>query len=84
MYQSFLEQALSKIDVSVGTDIFILPSNLNLNIGKAAGYKNKVLISNIDMKIGRNRNTNKAEVFHQKSSSPPAPSEALLSQIFIR
>ena len=52
MYQSFLEQALSQIDVSVGTDIFILPSNLNLNIGKAAGYNNKVLISNIDMKIG--------------------------------
>lgn len=33
-YQVILERALSKVDYSVGTDIYILPSNLHLNIRK--------------------------------------------------
>ena len=36
----------------------MLPSNLNLNIGKMAGYNNKILISNTDMKIGSNKDIN--------------------------
>ena len=31
--------------------IFKLPSNLNLNIGNTVRYRNKILISNIDMEI---------------------------------
>ena len=37
----------------------MLPSNLNLNIGKTKGYNNKILVSNTKMKIGSNRNTKK-------------------------
>ena len=33
-YQGVLEHALSKEDFSVGTGMYMLPSNLNLNIGK--------------------------------------------------
>ena len=33
-YQRVLEHALSKVDFSVGVGIYMLPSNLNLNIGK--------------------------------------------------
>ena len=51
-YQGVLEHALSKVDFSVGIDIYMLPSNLNLTIGKTKGYKNKILASNTDMKIG--------------------------------
>ena len=54
-YQGVLEHALSKVDLSVGTDIYMLPSNLNLNIGKTEGYNNKILVSNTDMKIGSNK-----------------------------
>ena len=32
-YQEVLEHALSKVDFSVGTSIYMLPSNLSLNIG---------------------------------------------------
>ena len=32
--QADLEHALSKVDLSVGTDIYVLPSNLNLSKGK--------------------------------------------------
>ena len=58
-YQGVLEHALSKVGFSVGIGICMLPSNLNLNIGKTKGYNNKVLVSNTDMKIGSNRDINK-------------------------
>ena len=58
-YQGVLEHALSKVDFSVGIGIYMLPSDLNLNIGKTKGYENKILVSNTCMKIGSNREINK-------------------------
>ena len=58
-YQGVLEHALSKEDFSVGIGIYMLPSNLNLSIGKTKGYNNKILVSNTDMKIVSNRNINR-------------------------
>ena len=69
-YQGILEHALSKVDFSIGTGIYMLPSNLNLNIGKTVGYNNKILVSNTDMKIGSNKHINKD---HKKL--PMTPSE---------
>ena len=51
-YQGVLENALSKVDFSVSTGIYMLPSDLNLSLGKTKGYNNKILVSNKDMKIG--------------------------------
>ena len=51
-YQGVLEHALSKVDFSVGIGIYMLPSNLNLNIGKTKGCNYKILVSNTDIKIG--------------------------------
>ena len=39
-YQGVLEHALSKVDFSVRTEIYMLPSNLNLSIGRTKGYNN--------------------------------------------
>ena len=52
-YQGVLEHALPKADFSVGTGIYVLPSNLKLNIGKKKRYKNIISVSNTDMKIGQ-------------------------------
>ena len=68
-YQGVLEHALSKVDFSVGTGIYMLPSNLNLTIGKTKGYNNKILVSNTGMKICSNRDINKAH----KKLSPDVP-----------
>ena len=54
-YQGVLEHALSKLDFSVGTSIYMLPSDLHLSMGKTKGYNNKILVSNTDIKIGSNR-----------------------------
>ena len=61
-YQGVLEHTLSKVDFSVGIGIYMLPSNLNLSIGKTKGYNNKILVSNTDMKIGSNRDINKDDM----------------------
>ena len=58
-YQGVLEHALSKVDFLVGIGIYMLPSNLNLSIGKTKGYNNKILVSNTGMKIASNRDINK-------------------------
>ena len=49
-YQGVLENALSKVDFSVGIGKYMLPSNFNLNIGKTKRYNNKILVSNKDPK----------------------------------
>ena len=69
-YQGVLEHALSKVDFSVGIGIYLLPSNLNLNIGRTRRYNNQILVSNTDMKIGSNRDINGD---HEKLTQPDAP-----------
>ena len=68
-YQGVLEHALTKVDVSLGIGIYMLPSNLNLSIGKK-GYNNKILVSNVDMKIASNRDINRD---HKKLTPPDVP-----------
>ena len=58
-YQGVLEHALSKVDFSVGTGIYMLPSDLNFSIRKTKGYNNKIFVSNTDIKIGSNKDINK-------------------------
>ena len=62
-YQSILENALSKVDFSVGEDIYMFLSDLNLNVGKTVGYSSKILTSNTDMKIDSNKDKNKTIIY---------------------
>ena len=66
-----LVHALSKVDFSVRIDIYMLPSDLNLNIGKTKEYNNKILVSNTGMKIGSNRDINKDR--KKLPVTPPLP-----------
>ena len=54
-YQGVLKHPLSKVDFSVGIGIYMLPSNLNLRIGRTKGYNSKILVSYTDIKIGSSR-----------------------------
>ena len=58
-YQGVLEHALSKVDFSVGIGIYMLPSKLNLAIGKKEGYNSKIIVNNTGMKIGSNKDINR-------------------------
>ena len=59
---------LLKMKAFVRIPSYFLLSNLNLDIAKVIGCNNKNLIKNKDIKIELNRNINKAEVYHNKST----------------
>ena len=70
-HQGVLEHAISKVDFSMGTGIYMLPRNLNLSIGKTKGYNHKILVSNTGMKIVSNRDINKDR--KKLPVTPPLP-----------
>ena len=57
-FQKTLQYARSKVDHVIGEFIYMLPSNMNLQIGKVKDYNNKILISSPSFKIGTNLKIN--------------------------
>ena len=57
-YQGVLERVMLKADFSVGGSIYMLSSNMNLNINKTQGFNNKILISESSYKLGFNNKVN--------------------------
>ena len=57
-YQGVLEHAMSKVDFSVGGGIYMLPSNMNLNINKTQGFNNNILIAESSYKLGLSNRVN--------------------------
>ena len=58
-YQDTLSYASSKVDYSVGENLYMLPSNKNLKIKTGTvGYNNKILVSNGKFILGKNENVN--------------------------
>ena len=57
-FQKTLQYARSKVDYAIGEFICMLPSIMNLRIGKVKNYNNKILISSPSFKIGTNLKIN--------------------------
>ena len=58
-YQDTLSYASSKVDYSVGQNIYMLPSDMNLKIKTGTvGYNNKILVSNEKFSLGKNVEVN--------------------------
>ena len=58
-YQDTLSYASSKVDYSIGQNIYMLPSNMELKIKTGTvGYNNKILISNGNFSLGKNDDVN--------------------------
>ena len=58
-FQKTLQYARSKVDYVIGEFIYMLPSDMNLHIGKVKKYNNKILISSLSFKIGTNLKINR-------------------------
>ena len=57
-YQDTLSYASSKVDYSVGENIYMLPSDMNLKIETGTvGYNNKILVSDEKFSLGKIRLT---------------------------
>ena len=63
-----LSYASSRVDCSVGENIYMLPSNMNLNIRLGTvGYNNKILVSDGKFSLGKNDKVNSLEAPAMKS-----------------
>ena len=60
---------MSKADFSVGGGMYMLLSNMNLNIIKTQGFNNKILISESSYKLGFNNKVN--AIAKQKTAIKP-------------
>ena len=77
-YQDTLNYASSKVIYSMGEELYMLPSNMNLRIKcGVVGYNNKILVSN-GLALGKNDVVNvRVEDKHLKVSPHTAPREVL-------
>ena len=58
-YQETLSYASSKVDYSVGENIFMVPTNMELRIRSGTvGYNNKILVSDGKFNQGKNDEVN--------------------------
>ena len=58
-YQDTLSYASSKVDYSMGQNIYMLPSDMNLNIKTGTvGYNKKILVSDSYFSLGKNVEVN--------------------------
>ena len=57
-FQKTLQYARSKVDYAIGEFVYMLPSDMNLQIGNVRNYNNKILISSPSFKIGTNVKVN--------------------------
>ena len=57
-FQKTLQYARSKVDYAIGEFVYMLPSDMNLQIGNIRNYNNKILISSPSFKIGTNVKVN--------------------------
>ena len=56
-YQETLSYASSKVDYSIGENLFMLPSNMQLRIrSETIRYNNKILVSDGNFSLGKNEN----------------------------
>ena len=75
-YQDTLGYASSKVDYSVGQNIYMLPSNMQLKIKTGTvGYNNKILVSDGKFILGKNEKVNSLEA----PSAPQAETPTIKS-----
>ena len=76
-YQDTLSYASSKVDYSIGQNIYMLPSNMELKIKTGTvRYNNKILVSSGNFILGKNEKVNSSEtpaIKNHKTNSLETP-----------
>ena len=69
-YQETLSYESSKVDYSIGENIYMIPSDMELRIRSGTvGYNNKILVSDGNFSLGKNENVNSLETPAIKTNS---------------
>ena len=81
-YQDTLSYASSKVDYSVGENLFMLPSNMQLRIRLGTvGYNNKILVSDGKFNLGKNDKVNlMVPVIKSHETNPIEPTTITTTQ----
>ena len=80
-YQDTLSYASSKVDYSMGENIYMLPSNMNMKIKTCTvGYNNKILVSDGKFSLGKNEKVNSLVLEEPVISMPKVTSQKALEQ----
>ena len=69
-FQKTLQYTRSKVDYAVAEYVYLLPSDMNLRIGKVRKYNNKILIASPSFKIGTNLKINLDEEKNKPDVKP--------------
>ena len=70
-YQKTLSYASSKVDYSIGENLFMLPSNMQLRIRSGTvGYNNKILVSDKKFNLGKNDEVNSPAIETNSLETP--------------
>ena len=57
-FQKTLQYARSKVDYAIGEFVYMIPSDMNLRIGKVENYNNKIMVSKPGFNLGTNLKIN--------------------------
>ena len=80
-YQDTLSYASSKVDYSVGENIYMLPSDMNLKIrSRTVGYNNKILVSDGKFSLGKNEKVNSLVLEEPVISMPKVMSHRAIAK----
>ena len=81
-YQETLSYASSKVDYSVGENLFMLPSNMQLRIRSGTvGYNNKILVSDGKFDLGKNDEVNSLKTPAIETNSLETPAIKIIKPI---
>ena len=73
-YQSTLQYARSKVDFVIGHGLYMLPSNMEIEVGVVNGYNNLIQIATDDMQLGFNASVNELDSITSEDFETPSKS----------
>ena len=83
-FQKTLQYAKSKVDYAIGEFVYMLPSDMNLQIGNIRNYNNKILISSPSFKIGTNVKINLDDDDTKVAKTEPAVKPKVITKPVIK
>ena len=83
-FHKTLQYARSKVDYVIGEFVYMLPSDMNLQIGNIRNYNNKILISSPSFKIGTNVKINLDDDDTKVAKTEPAVKPKVITKPVIK
>ena len=76
-YQRTLQYARSKVDFVIGHGLYMLPSNMEIEVGVVNGYNNLIQIATDDMQLGFNASVNELDITSEDFETPSKPADLM-------